>query len=322
MTIFVSMRRNQVVAFEQSVLRTLRALDEIPCKLLVACSGGVDSVVLLEVLFRLRNVLGLELMVAHVHHGPGNSKFRKKAWRHVKEICEQKGLIFVSNSPDGMTTEIEEPLSSEQSLREYRWKCLRDWQIRFNIDAVATAHHFHDLLETRMMRLVRGTGSVGLEAMQVLDGSATTLRPLIMVEKAQVVAYARARKVEHVEDPSNKKTDAFRNWMRRWLKELDRRQPNGTLNMARSLARLAEELGNVKKERALTDGGIDRKQYRGSIQSRRRSKLARYCYHIGLKNYTQGHIEELMKRLDVSQKHFTCFSVSGASHPSELRQVG
>jgi tRNA(Ile)-lysidine synthase TilS/MesJ len=125
-----------------------------------------------------------------------------------------------------------------------------------------------------------------------------------MVEKAQVKTYARARKLKFLEDPSNKKTDIFRNWVRRWLKELDRRQPNGTRNMARSFARLAEELEGGR-ERALTDGGIDRKTYSSFRPSMKRRGLARYCNELGVQNYTQGHIEELVKRLDVSQKSFT-----------------
>lgn len=305
------MIRNEEKAFEQAVLRTYRALDHAPKKLLVACSGGIDSMVLLEALTKLKRVLKLEILVAHVHHGPGNARFRKKAWKLVRAVCEQKGLLFLSNSPNGDPAQ-DQTLSSEAELRDFRWQWLRRWQSEYQLDAVVVAHHYQDLLETRMMRLIRGTGALGLKGMSLMDTRESIFRPLLMVEKARVMEYAKLAGVEYADDPSNKSVDPFRNWIRRWLTELDQRQPNGTRNLARSLSQLVEQLEASaspshfeNSDSFLTDGGIDRRRYLTSLKASQRAHLARYCYEVGIKNYTQGHIEELLKRLDDPKKRFT-----------------
>lgn len=305
------MKRDPKKAFEQAVLRTFRALDHAPKRLLLACSGGVDSMVLLEVLSQLKRVLALEIIVAHVHHGAGNARFRTRAWNLVKAVAEKKGLTFVSNSSNGKPAN-DKVLTSEADLRDLRWQLLRAWQMEFGAEAIVVAHHYQDLLETRMMRLIRGTGALGLKGMSLLDAREAIFRPLLMVEKARVLEYAAVADVKYADDPSNKKVDAFRNWMRRWLQQLDQRQPNGTRNLARSLSQLVEQLENTQisshSENSLsllTDGGIDRRHYLTSLKASQRAHLAQYCYQMGLKNYTQGHIEELVKRLDDRKKRFT-----------------
>lgn len=266
--------------------------------------------VMLEVLTRLKALLGLELIVAHVHHGPGNARFRTRAWKLVQASAEKHGLEFVSNSPDGKLSQ-GKVLSSEAELRDLRWQALRQWQSRFHCDGIAVAHHYQDLLETRMMRLIRGTGAIGLKGMGLMDAREKIFRPLLMVEKARVMKYAELAGVKYIDDPSNKKVDAFRNWIRRWLAHLDQRQPNGTRNLARSLSQLVEQLENAsppshfENSGVLTDGGIDRRHYLASLKAHQRVHLARYCHQVGIKNYTQGHIEELLKRLDDRKKRFT-----------------
>lgn len=283
----------------------MRRLDTTPRSILVACSGGLDSVVLLEILWRLRVPLQLTLRVAHVHHGLGNSRFRRKAWLLVRQHCEEKGLEFLTNSPDGNPPRDlhDRQLKSEAELRHLRRTLIEEWREACDADAVATAHHYRDLLETRLIRLARGTGRTGLTSMRIFDGG--TLRPLLMIEKCAVEDYARGRDLNYVDDPTNRKPDAFRNWMRRWLLQLDRKQPNGTRNLARSLNELAEELDIPRQLEVMTGGGIDRMTFFEITRAQQRSALARYCRQMGLKNYTQGHIEELVKRLDDRQKQFT-----------------
>lgn len=311
---FWKMKRNRQLAFEQKVLRTLRSLEVLkgpsgpPVRLLLACSGGVDSMVLLEALGRLQKPLGIELLVAHVHHGVGgDSKYRQTAWKTVRQAAASKDLLFVSNSLNGRASDAKKR-TSESELREYRYRWLFEWRMQHQCDAVVVAHHYQDLLETRLMRLIRGTGAVGLRGMSLFQRRDRILRPLLMVEKARIVEYATSKNLKFVEDPSNQQTDAFRNWMREWLAQLDVRHSNGTRNLARSLSELVEQLEESQFETGapiMTDGGIDRRAYKVTSKTHQKAHLARYCHHMGLRNYTKAHIEELIKRLDARKKQFT-----------------
>jgi tRNA(Ile)-lysidine synthase len=307
------MKRNRQLAFEQQLLRTLRSLEVLkkpiaePARLLLACSGGLDSMVLLETLGRLQKPLGIELIVAHVHHGAGHSRYRQKAWEAVRQTAAAKNLLFVSNSLNGHASD-QKKRTSESELREYRYRWLFEWQKQHKCEAIVVAHHYQDLLETRLMRLIRGTGAVGLRGMSLFQRRERILRPLLMVEKARIIEYATSRNLKFIEDPSNKKTDVFRNWIREWLGQLDVRHSNGTRNLARSLSELVEQLEESQIETrapVMTDGGIDRLVYRVTSKTHQKAHLARYCHHMGLKNYTKAHIEELIKRLDARKKQFT-----------------
>jgi tRNA(Ile)-lysidine synthase len=297
------MKRNAKIAFEQSVLRTFRSLDKRPRKILLGCSGGVDSMVLLQALFHLKNSLKLEIIVAHVHHGRGNTKFRTQAWRCVRDFSQKLGLEFISNSPNGRASSTVR-LKSEASLRDFRWAQLQLWRTEKKADAIVVAHHYQDLLETRLMRLIRGTGPAGLKGMEIFERERKILRPLLMLEKAQILEYAKKQKVPFVDDPTNEKQDAFRNWIRGWLRKLDQRHPNGTRNLARSFMELVQSSQNETAP-DMTESGIDRRMFLETAPRAQKTRLAHYCRQMRLRNYTQGHIEELMKRLDVSEKHFT-----------------
>jgi tRNA(Ile)-lysidine synthase len=296
--------KNLKQSMEQVVLRQLRSLGCDNQKVLVGCSGGIDSIVMLEVLFRLRNLLNLELIVAYVHHGRGkNSRYRGKAATLVQKFAEKRALPFVTNASQKAPR-----LTSEARFRDWRWSLLKKWREELDCDAIAVAHHYQDLLETRMIRMIRGTGAQGFTSMVPFEKRNSILRPLLMVEKTQIKTYARSRSLDFLEDPSNAKLDPLRNWLRGWLAQLDKRQSNGTRNLARSLQQLAEHLESFTsgdEKTIMTNGGINRRLYLRTGFSTRKTSLARYCFELGLKNYTQGHIEELVKRLDGRKKEYT-----------------
>jgi tRNA(Ile)-lysidine synthase len=287
---------------ENRVLRSLRALEERPNALLLGISGGVDSMVLLEVMGKLRRLLKVEIVVAHVHHGGGlrsQRAFRDEAAHLVATVAQSHGFDFVTNEPP------KRLLLSEADLREFRWARLKEWQTE-SAAAVATAHHADDLLETRLMRLIRGTGAQGFSAMSFYNGE--IVRPLLHLDKQDLFAYAKQKRLEFLEDPSNRKTDAFRNWVREWLTVLDKRHPGGVRNLGRSFEELAQKLASnpsSQNETVLTNGAIDRLKYLRINRLNKKALLAKYCFDLGLKNYTQGHVEELLKRLDDRTKEYT-----------------
>lgn len=179
-------------------------------KYLVAVSGGVDSVVLLDMLAKTEH----HLIVAHVDHGIRGEESAADA-RFVRALAKKYQVPFVM-------TELNLGASaSEEQAREGRYEFLFAQAEKFGA-TVATAHHRDDLVETVALNLTRGTGWRGLG---VLDRPGIT-RPLLALTKAQLYDYALKNRLEWVEDATNG-TDAYlRNRLRAKLAkaEVDKQQ--------------------------------------------------------------------------------------------------
>jgi tRNA(Ile)-lysidine synthase len=303
MRITANLMRRQDLALEQKVLRGFKSLSTPPRSILLAISGGVDSVVMAEILYRWRRGLGLRLAVAHVHHGSaatqGQSRFRDRAQRLVQRWAQERKLEFFTNQ--------EQPprrLKNEQEWREWRERWLKEWRAGF--DAVAFAHHQDDLLETRLIRLIRGSGRQGLPAMSVYRPG--RWRPLLRSSREEIRAYADVRELTWVEDPSNRQTQALRNWMRReWLPALERKRPGAAQAVARSLEILAATLPSSPSDPANGEVGLApyvglrRDALVGCPVSQRRELIARYLHSLGRKGYAQTHVNEILKRLETGK---------------------
>lgn len=287
---------------EHTVVKTLKPHGIAGNRLLLAVSGGVDSMVMAEILHRWSRNLGLELIVAHVHHGgsqsPAQAAYRQNAQSFVKAWARERGLKFVTNR-----AALKKRLKTEQEFREYREGFLHVWRQKWKADFVAFAHHREDLLETRVLRLIRGTGAQGIAGMSVVNGE--KLRPLMTVSRAEIEEYARLRNVHFVEDPSNENLDPFRNWLRReWLPHLEKRQPGALKSLSRSLHTLVATVVNPEMEPVQLGDfvGLRRESLRGVSSRQQAEMIARYFRSLGLRNYAQTHVEEVMKRLSTKRR--------------------
>jgi tRNA(Ile)-lysidine synthase len=166
---------------------------------LVAVSGGIDSVVLLDRLVAEGNH---ELVVAHFDHGirPDSADDA----RFVAELAARHGLPFVTRR-ENLGRE-----ASEETARTRRYEFLRAEAKKRGLQIV-TAHHSDDVVETMAINLIRGTGWRG---MAVMDGRGV-VRPLLSFTKQQIRQYALERRLEWVEDSTNSSDDYLRNRVRR-----------------------------------------------------------------------------------------------------------
>lgn len=298
-------------AFEQTVLRALKLENLQNKNLLIAVSGGVDSMVLLEIIKQWQRNLGLKITAAYIHHG-GKSPYRAKARRLVQVYCEKNNLAFKTNTPP---TKL---LKSEDELRQYRWAELRrmanecgaaDASPDRNV-TIATAHHADDLIETQLLRLLRGTGAQGLKAFT----SDRRVKPLLAATKDQIRAYAKTQKIKFVEDPSNDETDPLRNWLRQaWLEPLAKRDKQQKSNLRKSLAGSLAALASHANHESwpaqlfVEEGelALHAPTFLQLTRTQKEAALATYMFRLSLKNYTKNHIFEVLKRLDTSKKELT-----------------
>ena len=128
--------------------------------ILVACSGGVDSLALLDVLDRFRRAGGAHITCAHVEHGIRGAASRADA-RFVKDYCAVQGIPFTCAAVDAPAYARAHRMSLETSARILRYEFLYRAREECGCDCIATAHHADDLAETVLMRILRGTGTAG-----------------------------------------------------------------------------------------------------------------------------------------------------------------
>lgn len=288
-------------------------------RVLIALSGGVDSVVLLSVFQRLSKASPFEIIAAHVHHGPGEQEsWRSAAQENCKRLCQSLGIKMVSGGPSPVE------LKSEEALRDFRYQELRRLRAEYQCDFILTAHHADDLLETRFLRIMRGTGPLGLEALSTFDEE--LWRPLLKVSKEEVLHYASENQLKFVEDPSNKSIDPMRNWLRHELfPMMEARQQGVMQNMARSFQLLVEFLDSevdhidlIGSERVGVE--FERDLYLSLSDQDQRKILVKSFLRLGLRNYSHGQILEIQKRLDNYQSVHT-FRLGSALWSVDAKQI-
>ncbi|MCM2280941.1 MAG: tRNA lysidine(34) synthetase TilS [Bdellovibrionaceae bacterium] len=301
-------------------------------RLLVAVSGGRDSVALLQVLVRLRERLRLTLAVVHVHHGtswePKIQEARDRAAVWVEARAKDLGVEFFLERASSEETSEAEPFFSEEALRDFRHSRLMARKTAGKWDWVVFAHHREDLLETRLLRLIRGTGPSGLKAMRI-RGNGGRLRPWLGTPRARIEAYVHDRGLEWLEDPTNQDLGPLRNWLRgAWLPQLEVKCPGATESLARSLVLVAEAVSDGRSaerwsrmgQTCLIDGGIERTIFTSLPLRQKRLVLALYARDLGVRDLSQSRLLEICKRLDTDQKSLT-FDVGGLRWVVNAEQI-
>ena len=208
-------------------------------KLLAACSGGTDSLALLDALEYLRTAGGAQVIAAHYEHGIRGAASRADA-RFVEAFCAARAIPFVCASGAVPAYARTHRLSLETAARVCRYDFLHRAAAEQEADAIVLAHHADDLAETVLLRILRGTGPAGLAAMRVFDGR--HLRPLLSVTRETIEAYAAERGLVPRYDATNDDLDARRNRVRHELLPALRAQYNPAVGAALTrLSALAAE---------------------------------------------------------------------------------
>ena len=173
----------------------------------VAASGGVDSIVLLDVL----DGLGYRLHVAHLDHALRPDSAADS--RFVADEAKRRELSYSVERRDVRAYARTEGLSLEEAGRRQRYAFLDQVADRVGAEFIALGHHADDQAETVVLRLLRGSGATGLGGMEIVR-EGRYLRPLLRVRRAEIEKYARQRGLCYREDPSNRDRRFLRNRVR------------------------------------------------------------------------------------------------------------
>lgn len=203
----------------------------------VAVSGGVDSVVLLDCLVASNPELVNEgkLIVAHYDHGIREDSIKDALF--VEELAEKYGLQFVVGH-GGLGAN-----ASEETARNARYKFLNLIKVQNRAEAIITAHHQDDVIETAYINLIRGTGRKGLTSLKSRPG---ILRPLISKDKIEILEYAKNKNLLWHEDLTNKEDKYLRNRVRKVLEE--NTNPDFKNKILNTISHLEEINKNIDSE--------------------------------------------------------------------------
>lgn len=250
-------RKPAPARLHEHVRQALIGYLETGRRLCLALSGGVDSVVLLDILDRLRGELDFSLSAVHVHHQLSPHADEWAAF--CARLCQARDVPL---QIERVRVRRRRELGLEGAAREARYQVLSAQPA----DYVLLAHHLDDQVETVFLNLLRGSGVRGLSGMPALrQGTGPRLlRPLLDVPRTVILAYARRRRLAWVEDESNQDTRLTRNFLRREVLPLiESRFPayrEAVLRASRHLAEadsLLDELGALDLERHVHDDRLD-----------------------------------------------------------------
>ena len=217
-------------------------------KFTIALSGGIDSMVLLDLLSKAKRSSDV-IKAIHINHNLHESS---KEWvDFAKEACKKYKLPLIIESINPK----QEGFGLEAEAREQRYKKLKE--IIIDNECLLTAHHLDDQIETTLFRIFRGTGIDGLRSIRkkAKFGKGLLCRPLINIPREAIEQYAKLNDIKWIEDPSNKNIDFDRNYLRNNIvPSIKKRWPNAQKTITR-LSSLAENNQKLLHELAKEDIG-------------------------------------------------------------------
>ncbi|MFI3236512.1 MAG: tRNA lysidine(34) synthetase TilS [Lachnospiraceae bacterium] len=179
-------------------------------KIIIALSGGADSIALLEILYRLQKEYELELVAVHVHHG-----IREEAYKDValcEQACSKRDIPLYVEYRDIPSISMEQGISWEEAGRNERYQIFDMYMERLGFENIAIAHHMNDRAETMLFQLFRGSGLKGLTGIPSTRGP--IIRPLIGVSRTEIENFLENEQIPYITDATNLEAKYTRNRIR------------------------------------------------------------------------------------------------------------
>ena len=255
-------------------------------KLLIAFSGGSDSVVLTTLLYRL----GYNVSLAHVNFSLRDIESDEDEV-FAREFAREKGLEFYSTHINTRQYSADNQLSTQEAARKFRYEWFDELLNTKNKDFILTAHHADDQLETVFINMIRGSGLKGFTG--IPRERDDIIRPLLPYSKDRLLEFANENGLSWREDSSNSSTDYLRNKVRSKLipsfKKMSKdafRQAIKSIGLADNSYRLFEDLLQEKRDSIVssTDNGYSISLERLEKEEHPRTLLFHFIKDLGFKN--------------------------------------
>jgi len=239
---------------EQKIIKTIKNYGMLKKgeRVLLAVSGGPDSVFLTHILCKLEDKLGITLRLAHLDHGI-RGKESAKDCRFVKNLAESLKIPFVTEKL--RMKKRNQKISLEEVLREKRYAFLKKEAKRFRQSVIATAHTLDDQAETVLMRIIKGTslkGIVGIHPVRY-DKSVRFIRPLIEIEKCEILSWLKKKALPYCIDSTNLDDSFLRNRVRNkiipYLERVNPRLKRSLFNLSQSIEEDYRFIEDEKRKR-------------------------------------------------------------------------
>lgn len=239
-------------AFVKKVKDTVKQHDMLHPgdRVLVAVSGGPDSVCLLRVFMEVKRNLKIEIIVANLDHGIRGRESKRDS-DFVKELSKDFGLDCM-HKKISIRTRKKGKRSLEECAREERYAFLKKSAEKCNCNVIATGHTMDDQAETVLLRLITGASLKGIAGIPVVrhEGSLKIIRPLITAEKKEILDYLKVTGQAFCEDHTNMDKKYFRNRIRHevlpFLEEYNPRIKRSVANLCNTMR---EDLDFLEREK-------------------------------------------------------------------------
>lgn len=271
----------------------------------VAISGGPDSMALLDILLKIKK--NIKIVVAHVNHNVRTESEQEKIF--VENYCKKNNIIFEYMKIDKYTNN----KFSEVEARKKRYDFFESLLKKHNANYLLTAHHGDDLVETVLMRIVRGSSLKGYSGfkMESKYKNYTILRPLILVTKKDILDYLNKEGIEFVIDKSNEQDYYTRNRYRKNILPSLKQENNNVHLKFKKFSDMLNEYDNyVDKvsyellEQIKSDKGININEFvklEKLIQKRIINILLENIYKENIMFLNDNHIDNILKLIKNSK---------------------
>jgi len=297
---------------EQKVLTSIQRenLFHTGEKIVVGVSGGPDSVGLFHLLASLSSSLGISLIGVYVNHGLRPDEAANEQ-SYVQAVVQGLKQNYESVSVDVPGQVKLRKLSIEHTARELRYEALRKLAGQYSASWIAVGHTADDQAEEILIRLLRGSGRKGLSGMRMRNQD--IVRPLLKIEKSEIISYLADKKISFLEDSSNSDSRFLRNRVRHELiPYLEEKFEAGVKNALRKSGEclaedeeLLDELTDIALDQVITRNIhgdqisenrilVDRKSFAKQPESLQRRIIERLLWQIGsIANY--NHIVKVVE---------------------------
>jgi tRNA(Ile)-lysidine synthase len=222
---------------------------------LLAVSGGIDSMVMLHLFSEIADRRSLKLAVVHVNHQlRGTESDGDEAF--VRGISESLKVRFFCRRVDTLGHMVRTRLSKQEAARNLRYEFFEEVRQQLNADCVTTAHHADDNAETVLMNALRGSGIRGLSGIPERREPGHIVRPLLFARRTEIERYANGRSIEFRNDSSNASSAYKRNYLRHAvIPELEKAGEPDVVDSINKLSSLMRKLDRLMSQQVLASIG-------------------------------------------------------------------